>query len=116
MKKLFYSFSLIVFMAISSFGLAQSNSQNKGKAKCISVKGYWVIENNIKSPKSNTIYFYNNDNVMVYKETVDGIRINTNKRKTLLKLKSALEQAVVAWENGRTKNDNELLVVTAFKK
>ena len=99
-------------MIISATGFAQT----KGKSKCISAKGYWVIENNLKAPKSNTIYFYNNDNVMVYHEKVDGIKINTNRRKTLLKLKSALEQAVVVWENGQKENLHNMLVSTAFQK
>jgi hypothetical protein len=116
MKKQIYPVLVIVFISISSFCFAQSHSQNKGKAKCISAKGYWVIENNIKTPKSNTIYFYNNDNVMVYKEKIEGIKLNTNKRKTLLKLKSALEQSVVAWESGHKETGNNVLVMTAFKK
>jgi hypothetical protein len=53
---------------------------------------------------------------MVYHEKVDGIKINTERRKTLLKLKSALEQAIVAWENGQNGNLNSMLVMTAFKK
>ena len=113
MKKHLYPFLIIMFLIVSTSCFAQ---QNRGKAKCISSKGYWVIENNIKMPKSNTIYFYNNDNVMVYKEKVEGLKININKRKTLLKLKSALEQAVVVWEKGNKTNENNMLVITAFKK
>ena len=117
MKKQPYSFLLTTFMIVSFFCFVQQgHSQNRAKAKCISSKGYWVIENNIKTPESNTIYFYNNDNVMVYQEKLEGIKINTKKRKTLLKLKSALEQAVVAWEGGHKATENNILVTTAFKK
>ena len=112
MKKQLYLLLFIIFLGISS----TSFSQSKARAKCISSKGYWVIENNIKAPKNCTIYFYNNGNVMVYNEEVKGIKLNTERRKTLLKLKSALEQAVVAWENGQKENLNNMLVLTAFKK
>lgn len=112
MKKHLYSSLFILFLMISSASFAQSRS----KAKCISSKGYWVVENNVKAAKSNTVYFYSNDNVLVYHEKVDGIKINTERRKTLLKLKSALEQAIVAWENGQNGNLNGMLVMTAFKK
>jgi hypothetical protein len=112
MKKQLYSSLLVLSLVISSACFAQS----KSKTRCISSKGYWVIENNAKAPKSNTIYFYNNDNVMVYHEKVEGIKINTEKRKTLLKLKTALEQAVLAWENGSKETDDNVLVLTVFRK
>jgi len=115
MKKQLYLFLFILSFVISTAGFAQQGP-NKGKAKCISSKGYWVIENNTKSPENSTIYFYNNDNVMVYQEKVEGIKINTNKRKTLLKLKSALEQAIIAWEDGNRQNISNVLVMTAFRK
>ena len=111
MKKLLYS-SLFVLFLMTSYA---SSAQNRSKAKCISSKGYWVIENNVKDLKSNTIYFYNNDNVMVYREKVNGIKLHPERRKTLLKLKSALEQAVVG-DNGQKENLNGVLVMTAFKK
>jgi hypothetical protein len=112
MKKQLYFPLFVLFLVISSACFAQ----NKGREKCISSKGYWVIENNVKAPRSNTIYFYNNDNVMVYHEKVEGIKLNTDRRKTLLKLKAALEQAVVAWENGQRESSDNMLVITAFKK
>lgn len=112
MKKQWYFNLLVLFLVASSVGFAQ----NKNKGKYISSKGYWVIESNLKAPRSNAIYFYNNDNVMVYQEKTEGIKINTDKRKTLLKLKAALEQAIVACENGRKESLNGMLVITAFKK
>jgi hypothetical protein len=111
MKMQLYSSLLVLFLVTSSICFGQE----KRKTKSISLKGYWVIENNAKAPKSNTIYFYNNDNVMVYHEKVEGMKINTERRKTLLKLKSALEQAVVAWEKGQKQNSN-MLVMTALRK
>jgi hypothetical protein len=115
MKKQFCLFLVMAFFAISSACFAQDNDY-KGKAKRISSKGYWVIQSNIKTTKNNTIYFYNNDNVLVYKESIENIKININKRKTLLKLKTALEQALLAWEGEHKASENNLLVITAFKK
>jgi hypothetical protein len=112
MKKQLCSPLLVLFLVISSACFAQ----NKSRAKCISAKGYWVIENNIKAPGSDTIYFYNNDNVMIYHEKIEGIKLNTDRRKTLLKLKAALEQAVVAWEKGEKKGSDSMMVMTVFRK
>jgi hypothetical protein len=53
---------------------------------------------------------------MVYHEKVDGIKLNTERRKILLRLKSVLEQAIVAWESGQKENLNGMLVLMAFKK
>ncbi len=36
----------------------------------VSDKGYWQVESNIHSPWNSTIYFFNNDRIMVYKETL----------------------------------------------
>lgn len=111
MKNYFY-LPLVILFFLSSF---TSSAQSKSKAKSISSKGYWVVESNIKTPKTNSIYFYNNENTMVYHEKVDGIKLNINRRKTLLKLKSVLDQAVMAWERGERENTSGALIAVAFK-
>lgn len=110
MKKLLLSFFVLATVSVSCF------AQKEKHSKWVSDKGYWMIESNIKTPKSSIIYFFNNDNVMIYQEKVQGMRIKTKKQRTLTRLRAALEQAVVAWEKGIKPGENDLLVTTAFKK
>ena len=84
----------------------------------VSEKGYWVVESNIKSPRDHIIRFYNNDNQLVYKETLTGIKMNPEKRKVKMKLKKILESAVLAQENkkdGIISGQEMALVKSVFK-
>ncbi|HWI93617.1 MAG TPA: hypothetical protein VNT20_20190 [Flavisolibacter sp.] len=110
MKKYFLAIVLmIVFTAISY-------SQQNDKPKWLSKKGYWLVESNLSSPKSSVIYFYNNDNVLVYKENVEGLRVKINKTKVKMSLKKILEASVTAWEKKHISRENDYLVATALKK
>lgn len=82
----------------------------------VSEKGYWVIENNVHTPKSSTVYFYTMDNVLVYKEKIEGLKINVKKTKVCMKLKAALEGAVTVWNATHIAKENETLVATALKR
>lgn len=64
----------------------------------VSDKGYWVVESNIHSPLHHVIRFYNNDNELLYKETLTGIKLDPEKRKVKMKLKKILESTVLAWK------------------
>lgn len=79
-----------------------------------SEKGYWVVESNIKTPRQYTIRFYNNDQVMVYKEQLQDITLKMEKRKVKMNLKRVLEAAVLAWEKQRQVKENEGWVVKSF--
>jgi len=61
----------------------------------VSDRGYWVVENNVDS---SVVYFYNNDNQLLYKERIKR-SLNTDRKKTKLRLTKELEQVVTAWEN-----------------
>ena len=54
----------------------------------VSEKGYWVVESNINSPLNHIVRFYNNDNELLYKETLAGVKLNPDKRKVKMKLKN----------------------------
>jgi hypothetical protein len=62
----------------------------------VSDRGYWVVESNADSC---IVHFYNNDNQLVYQERMKGT-LNTDRKKTKLRLTKELEQAVTAWEKG----------------
>jgi hypothetical protein len=62
----------------------------------VSDRGYWVVENS--HADSSIVYFYNNDNQLLYKEAIKG-RLNADRKKTKLWLTKQLEQVVTACEN-----------------
>ena len=84
--------------------------------KWICDKGYWVVESNIKTPGNAVIRFYNNDNIQVYSEKVEGMTINLKKRKTLMRLKKVLDEALIAWQQSHLSKDNAELVKAIFKQ
>jgi len=67
-----------------------------------------------ESAEKNTIYFYNTENTMVYKETVEGVRLHLDRTKTLMRLKNVLDQSVTAWQKHHVSKENQALVATAF--
>ena len=67
-----FAFALI-FISFCSFA---QEEQKTAIPKWASDKGYWVVEGNIHSPLDHTIRFYNNDDVLIYKEMVSGTKIN----------------------------------------
>ncbi|WP_207493151.1 hypothetical protein [Aridibaculum aurantiacum] len=108
MKQLLIStllFTILVTGSQSSF--AQEQEQQKTtKCKWVSDKGFWIVESNINDKTWATIHFYNNDNQRIYSEMVDGRSINIKKKRTLMKLKHALDSALVAWENVNKQNNH----------
>ena len=84
--------------------------------KWVSEKGYWVIESNKNNPSASVLYFYNNDNMLVYKEKVEGIVFNLKKRNTKMQLKKVLDQSVVAYEQRKHGTENEMWVVNVLKR
>ena len=63
----------------------------------VSDRGYWVVESR---SDSCIVHFYNNDNQLVYQERMKGL-LNTDRKRTKLRLTKELEQAVTAWEKRR---------------
>lgn len=112
MKKLF--FAALFTLSLSAFAFGQEKSQHI--PKWISTEGYWQVVSNIKAPKENVVYFFNNENVLIYKENISGMKLKLNKRKTLLRLKTALDEALQAWTNNKMFKDNDVLIATAFKR
>ena len=111
-----YIFILVCTFAITAFSLTCSAQEEiRCTPKWVSPNGYWVVESNNKTPLSSIIYFYNNDNQVIYKEKLEGIRINIKKRKTLMGLRKILEASVVAWNTKQSPGENRLLVDNAFK-
>ena len=106
----------VITMALSLLTLASfAQEPQKGIPRWLSDKGYWVVESNIHIPLEHTIWFYNNENVLIYKETVSGIRLNPDKRKVKMKLKKVLESSVMAWEQKKVPEENKDYVAAILK-
>lgn len=99
-----------LFIAMLTFAYFIAPAQEYHTPKWVSEKGYWVVEGNVKTPLDHTIRFYNNENMLVYTESLKGMKLNTNKRKVKMKLKKALESAIIAWESKNEKLDGMALV------
>ncbi len=92
---------LQVLLGISAFFFSfTTKAQIPSNKTWISDKGYWVVESNRQSPKEATVYFYNNDNILVYKEEIRDQKLKLNKKKTLYRLKAALEEAIAISSKG----------------
>lgn len=81
----------------------------------VSEKGYWVVASNINQPKQYVITFYNNDQVMVYKEEVKGVKLKLHRCKTKMHLKKVLETALLAWSQQQLANENQGWVAKVIK-
>lgn len=103
----------ILFVFIVAGAYSQKNGK---KTNWVSEKGFWMVESNVKTPRSSTIYFFNNDKVLVYKEKVEGVRVKINRPRVRMSLKKILEVSVVAWEQHPVSRENSLLVAAALKR
>lgn len=100
--------SLVILGMISVGALAQEQRKSPYKfPRWVSDKGYWVVETNLHSRLNHLVSFYNNDNILLYKKSLTGVKFNADKRKVKMKLKKELESAITAWER---KNNNPVSV------
>lgn len=110
-----------LFSLVSTGTFAQKRFQQERRPRFpgwVSEKGYWVVESNVKTPLEHAVSFYDNNNTLVYKETISGVKINPEKRKVKMKLKKILESAVWAYENKKTEltaGKETALVRSVFK-
>ncbi|TMI69630.1 MAG: hypothetical protein E6H09_19550 [Bacteroidetes bacterium] len=108
-------FLLVAALSLASFGLMAQAEKQSTIPRWVPDNGYWVLESNIHQPLDHVIRFYNNDNTLIYTETVTGMKINLKKKKVKMKLKIALESALTAWEKNKIPEENKAYVSTAFR-
>jgi hypothetical protein len=78
---------LIITICILAFAAAAGQAQNK----IANVRGFWVIEHNVNLPRVQTIKFYNDNNKLIYEETVYS-KLNIKKQRTRLALDQILDR------------------------
>ncbi|AXY76805.1 hypothetical protein D3H65_23650 [Paraflavitalea soli] len=117
MKKCLNLLVLTCLLMGSTAAFAQNEEDTPAPAtpRWVSEKGYWVVESNVHVPKQYTVRFYNNDQVMVYKEEVQGVVLKLQRRRVKMNLKKVLETAVLAWEKQRQTKENEGWVYNAIQ-
>jgi hypothetical protein len=103
----------IVLLSSSFTALAQAKSPTI--PKWVSGKGYWVAESNIHHPLQHIIWFYDNDGLLMYKETLTGTRLNVKRTKVKMKLKKVLEEIVLAWEKKKIPEEDKHYVMLALR-
>jgi hypothetical protein len=111
-KNISHGMIAIILNCVSFYSFSQNS---RGTPRWVSEKGYWVVESNIHSPKKHIIRFYNNENSLVYTETLTNVKLNPYKRKTKMKLKKILESSVVAREKQQTRREEGILVNAILK-
>lgn len=77
-------------------------------------QGFWVVESNVKTPKSSMVYFYTPEGILMYKENVNDKKLKVNRRKTVKRLNAALQEIALAWQNKKTTKENAQLVARRF--
>ena len=96
----------MAFCLFSFYAFAQQNRSGKTPS-WIPDRGYWVVENKIGNPHQHTIRFYDSGGQLIYTESVNGVRLNTSKRKTKMKLRKALDLSLLAWDKNKKPGENE---------
>ena len=113
------TFFLITCLLFGNIVMAQhqEDGHTPVKPRWYSEKGFWVVETNLKTPQNSIVNFYTADRKLIYTEKVTGVVLNTNKRKTLMKLKRVLEKVAYDWEtNGVVQGTGELTAILTNKK
>ena len=107
---------ITICLLVSTFNAVNAQTAvSPREPKWVSAKGFWVVETSGIDQKTHVIHFYNNDNQLVYKESLSGVRLKTSRRAVKMKLKKVLENSVAGWELKKEQTENLALVARAFK-
>lgn len=104
---------LFIFILILSTNWAAA--QTSALPKWLPGEGYWVAESNKANKYQATVYFYNNDNQLIYKETIVHRSFNLAKRRTLMHLRSVLDTAIALHRNGKLAEAQMPMLAHRFK-
>lgn len=119
MKKFRSFFATVICLLLTmSHVIAQDKEEipDTSTPRWVSAKGYWVVESNVRAPGKYTVRFYNNDQVQVYQEKLEGVSLRFHKRKTKMLLKQALETSISNWEKQQVSRENEGWVLKLVQK
>lgn len=63
--------------------------------------GTWQLVSNVRTPKSVSLQFYNNDGILMYEEVLEGRRLNPDRKKVAAQLNNTLVEAHQTWMKDR---------------
>lgn len=106
---------LIAGLIIASF-TATAQEEDPVLPAWVSDKGYWVVESNRNVADSCTVYFYNNDLQLVYRETIRNAKLDISKRRVRMLLKKVLEKSVKSYARQQRIEENRDLLAAVLKK
>lgn len=75
---------------------------------------YWVIESNVKTPKHSVVFFYSTNHDVMYKETIDGKKLNINRPRIRRLLNRSLKEVTLAWKTDKQMKADGLLLAKRF--
>jgi hypothetical protein len=90
-------FSTVIIVVLALVQLSVSKATGQSRAACVPVNGYWVLVSNVHVKNKTTVQFYNNENLLMYEEVVQGQKMDISKLKTLRSLKKGLDYAFIAY-------------------
>ena len=109
-------FATAFFLSLSAFTFGQGRQTRQSTSPS---QGFWVVES---QPKQNcVVFFYTNDNQLIYKENLAKKRINLKQAKTREGLNAVLEQALQQWAvsqqpGGAAMPTDQQWLATEFRK
>lgn len=118
MKKVFLSISIAACLTLAAVAVKAQERKViyiPAVPEWAPKQGFWVVESSKQSPRQSTIYFYNDDKVLVYKESVDGSRLKLKKEKVKLRLKKVLETALAEWSRNQQAMADSQWVANALR-
>jgi hypothetical protein len=107
----------LVVSALFCFATYQGHAQDAGQAipKWISKKGYWVVESNIQDPLNHQVRFYNNEDILLYKETITGVKLDPARKRVKMRLRKVLDATLLAWEKNQKPEEDKNYVLAILK-
>jgi hypothetical protein len=103
---------IILFLHIAS--IIFLNSAASAQKLMPSPEPCWIIESNVRTPKQSIVYFYSTNHVMMYKEIIEGNRLNINRPRIRKVLNATLKEVTLAWKQKRQIIKGELSGIRKF--
>lgn len=116
MKRAFRILPLLVALAIAYSGVNAQEAAPVKTTRWTPEQGYWIAESNTKQPKQCTLYFYTNNHELIYRESIEGMKLNLESRRVKMRLKKVLERSLLAWQQQRLAKENEGLVISLLQR
>jgi len=104
MKKNLIVLAVLLMFILLDFQLSAQKKQNY-----VPEKGCWQLVWNKKDKKTVTVKFYNEQNEMIYEETVYHTKMNADRTKVRRQLFYALQDAYNQWAVHQRINSTDLI-------